>query len=494
MVASRSILAKRLLPVGAVFLVVARITCAQQSQIIIGPNIQVSKTRADRAHTEVIISADPRDPNHLLGCSIIGSEEPFKASTIAYASFDGGRSWIPTLETNEFFMSTDPACTIGPDGTAYFMADVRTAPDVRLTKVYRSNDGGKTWLPPVSVTFVERPSIAVDGTGGKFHGWVYINGWGGVNDIDGKKTATGVSVSRSLNGGRTFEGPTIRAPLEYDQHYVNAMGNCVVLSNGTLACVFSQSNDDAPVAAQVQSVRLDSSLKVITSSNGGQSLSDAVTITSYYMLRRPPGTTNIIPSIEVDRGSGPFKDRLYVVWPDVSSGRVEVSFAYSLDQGNTWSKPKVINDDQPFEVTDPSQGPDDFMPAIAVNREGVVAVMWYDRRENPDNLGWHVRFRASLDGGETFLPSVRVSEAPAAFGRNERWPVFYWRPVAGGGSPSGAGGLLKLDLGVTGQILNGGDYAGMAADAAGIFHPFWVDNRTGLHQVWTATVKVNGGV
>jgi hypothetical protein len=30
----------------------------------------------------------------------------------------------------------------------------------------------------------------------------------------------------------------------------------------------------------------------------------------------------------------------------------------------------------------------------------------------------------------------------------------------------------------------------MAADAAGAFHPLWIDNRTGVKQVFTASVTV----
>jgi hypothetical protein len=37
-----------------------------------------------------------------------------------------------------------------------------------------------------------------------------------------------------------------------------------------------------------------------------------------------------------------------------------------------------------------------------------------------------------------------------------------------------------------------GDYAGLAADAGGTFHGFWIDNRTGREQVWTAPVTVDG--
>jgi hypothetical protein len=35
-----------------------------------------------------------------------------------------------------------------------------------------------------------------------------------------------------------------------------------------------------------------------------------------------------------------------------------------------------------------------------------------------------------------------------------------------------------------------GDTAGLCADADGVFHPLWIDNRTGERQVWTATFRV----
>ncbi len=28
----------------------------------------------------------------------------------------------------------------------------------------------------------------------------------------------------------------------------------------------------------------------------------------------------------------------------------------------------------------------------------------------------------------------------------------------------------------------------------GAFHPVWIDNRTGTHQMWTVSVSVNGTV
>src|SRR5437667_313434 len=60
-----------------------------------------------------------------------------------------------------------------------------------------------------------------------------------------------------------------------------------------------------------------------------------------------------------------------------------------------------------------------YMPAITVNKAGYVAVTWYDRRGLPTAPGsippfhapgCNVRIRLSLDGGETWQPSVQVNE------------------------------------------------------------------------------------
>lgn len=461
---------------------------AQERLISVGPNVRISAARSDWAHTEMNIAADPDDPKHLIACSIFKSQKPYQLSSIVYVSFDGGNTWTPTLEATGTPHSSDPNCTIGPTGAAYFITDARTMSLTRVAKVYRSKDGGKSWLPPVSLpSFLERPSIITDTRDGTN---IFVNGWSTPRDLNSGKGLSAIGLSRSLDAGASFENPINGTPFENDRHYPIGMGNCVMLSDDNLVCTIIQSDDDSPIDEQAQSIRLKAKIRVLTASQQGAVLSNALSVASTYILRRPPGSTNFSPVIAVDPSNGPLKDRLYLVWTDVTAGRTQISFAYSADKGKTWSNPKYINDDQTFDALDPSQGPDDFMPVVAVNRNGVVGVMWYDRRENKDNLGWFTRFTASLDGGESFLPSVRVSEAPAVFGPQANWPIYFWRSISGGGSKF-PGGSLTLDLQITGQFFNGGDYAGMATDANGVFHPIWADNRTGLHQLWTSAIKVN---
>jgi len=53
-------------------------------------------------------------------------------------------------------------------------------------------------------------------------------------------------------------------------------------------------------------------------------------------------------------------------------------------------------------------------------------------------------------------------------------------------SPTHVGVILQ------GRQFFAGDYAGLAADAGGTFHAFWIDNRTGLAQIWSAPIVVDG--
>jgi hypothetical protein len=161
----------------------------------------------------------------------------------------------------------------------------------------------------------------------------------------------------------------------------------------------------------------------------------------------------------------------------------------SSDKGKTWAHPIVVNDDLLHGPNERSPDPGNHMMSmVAVNKEGVVGVMWYDPRDAQDKDGYSVRFSASLDGGETFLPSVRVSEASASY-ELKNWQ-FWMQAEGGGNSEAGAAGPnFKGSFGVN---LWPGHTTGLAASADGVFHPFWVDNRTGLTQVWTATAKVQG--
>ncbi len=469
-------------------------------EIAAGSNVQVSSAHPDRFHYETVLAADPKNPQRLLGGAVISTVgDNFQHRTIVYASLDAGKSWEPTLEVRAGLISRDPAVAFGPDGTAYF-ACFAFDPSFKSTYnlfLYRSKDGGRTWLAPTLLPIIDRPYVTVDSSGSKYRGHVYISGNTSTKTFDDKGRSSNLDVFRSLDGGATFEAPVVMAAT--DGNWVINSSNGVVLSDGTLVLLLAEvkglyKDDGSYEIPENRRNTSNARLKVVKSEDGGDSFSKAVIVNDFYMdfNNRWLGlAVNSIPTLAVDSTDGAFRDRLYAVWPDVRSGRSEILSSYSSDKGQTWSKPVAVNDDYPRRP--PDRGPDDFMPVVTVNKVGVVGVMWYDRRDNPDDLGWWIRFSASVDGGETFLPGVKVSEAANEMNRAVE-PIALDEETGGGGNPAALlrGGNLQTHLFLSFFTFNGGDTAGMAADAGGVFHPFWIDNRTGVPQVWTAPVSVRG--
>jgi hypothetical protein len=475
----------------------ARAAIGQEIQV--GPNVQVSAPLADRPHFETILAADPADANRLMACSMLTPSDEPSAQVVTYNSFDGGGTWKLTLHVRGEQESWDPDCVYGPDGVAYSVSEILdsarglyVSPEAEpYIRIDRSADGGRTWTSSRRVPHFERAFLTIDRTAGPRRGWLYLHGQGGSPTMGGARPYVGGLEMHILppDGGiRTL------TRLSGDDSYVINAGPGVVLSDGTFVGIFGEIRNywgpggegrvppnllgrsgDAQANAWLKVARL----------KPGTRRPDIATVGDYFSPWADDiWSSSTIPSLAVDASDGPFKDRLYVAWSDLRSGRSEIFLCYSADGGESWSAPRVVNDDRARLV--PRKGPHHLMPVVTVNRTGVVGVMWYDRRERPDELGWDVRFSASLDGGESFLPSVKVSERPHRPASGKRWPLQGLTWPATPASPAVSRiGLHHFDL-------TGGHTAGHAADARGTFHPLWVSNATGTAQLWTAPVRVEG--
>ena len=128
-----------------------------------------------------------------------------------------------------------------------------------------------------------------------------------------------------------------------------------------------------------------------------------------------------------------------------------------------------------------------FQPAVAVNRDGVLGVSWYDTRHAPSRFAFHQYFAASFDGGETFTSPIQVSGAlsePLGSGNLVPAPVTF----------SGTEGELRVALiSAASRWVNGGDYMGLTTSSDGHFHPVWADARSGAYQVYTAAIRIVDG-
>ncbi len=321
----------------------------------------------------------------------------------------------------------------------------------------------------MALSFNDRPFVSVDGTGGKYNGRIYVghNGLGGI------------VLQRSLDEGQTFLGPVLRPNLGQTKVSVPDLSpnpaNTVILSDGTVVSLFfeeSTLNDRGFGTGK---------LRIVRSIDGGEHYRDEIKVAGYSFDRRGRST---IPNIAVDPGSSLFRDRLYAVWQGTSEDQPseDAFISHSSDSGKTWSQPTQVGE---ILNAPNARAARQYQTTVAVNKDGVVGVMWYEGFETSTTEGYWVYFAASLDGGETWTSPLRVSEVPCEFGKRER------TQISGAVDNEGERGQIKLQLWPN-IWISSGHTAGLVADTKGIFHAFWIDNRTGISQLWTAPVTVSG--
>lgn len=434
----------------------------------------MSAPNSDWGHYEVRIAAHPTDPDVLLAASMVIPDSADQFDVIVYRSSDGGDSWTQSLDVAPGSEEGDPDLAFGPGGRAYLI-EMGAGEDL----LHRSPDGGRSWEEPTPVEIGDRPFLAVSGAGAEHTGRVYVHSSSRTDPLDGGRGENAVAVLRTDSGGSEVVS---RARLHVDgDRYVLGTGESAVLSDGTVVFLYPERQDQSDIGmfeamtAPDPRVHRDPNarLRALVSRDGGESFAPARTVSNWYH-RFGRGRSAMIPALAADTSSGPFRDRLYAAWTDFRSGEGKVLLSHSEDRGRSWSDPIVVN----------RGGGPAFHPMLAVNDEGVLGVAWYDRRNSPSGLGYSVRFAASLDGGETVEPGVRVSDEAFRYSRDDG--LVTW------GSEHRSGGVHGADVALHSFNETGGHTTGMAVDASGRFHPVWVDNRTGVSQVWTAPVTVDG--
>src|SRR2546421_2816862 len=129
--------------------------------VILGPrcNRQVTcDASPSNARSESSIAVNPFDPFNLVGSSKRFTDPAtYQFTLAAYASFDGGLSWIdsgPLPPLPGWAGSSDPAVAWDSTGGVYVVAlPFGTGPTLPLIgiAVYRSADGGRTWGLPTLI-------------------------------------------------------------------------------------------------------------------------------------------------------------------------------------------------------------------------------------------------------------------------------------------------------------------------------------------------------
>lgn len=441
--------------------------------IVVGPNILVSRD-GDVAHCETMIAANPKDPRNLLGGSIVMIRPDGGAANKAYVSFDGGATWSDITFPEELEKGgADPQVGFGVTGTAYF---VGLSPEI---KFYRSEDGGRTWSKALVLGHGDHEMLITDHTFGPYAGRVYLTAEASVpgsKEIEDLQMRRRVVLFRSADDGRSFIGPI---EVAHGNNTGLAAVNLLVLSDGTLFIPMLEYPNYA-IDKEASTWRAVFSL----STDGGVTFSAPRPIAEIpfggvkvmRQVQKSGRVDQIGPAVFAVDTQGKFRDRIYAAWTELEGDRYRLMLSWSSDRGATWSEPKPVDPNAPAYASQ-------YQEMIATNRDGVLGVFFYDTDGFPSRDRFDVSFTASLDGGETFLPKVRVSSATSnPFGSGNLRPGPFVRAERGLVTASFVSGMSRWPA--------GGDYIGMTAGSDGVFHPLWADGRSGTYQLYTAAIRV----
>jgi hypothetical protein len=354
---------------------------------------------------------------------------------VSASSTNGGASWTINSNTKSsvctggtaanggnYERSSDPWVAISPNGTAYLMTlsvdtnpgGFGTSPNAML--VMRSTNGGASWGNPTTLIRDESPNVLNDKNSmtadPNSSNFVYAiwdrlasptSGNTNQNAFENSIDFSGdVYFSRTTNGGASWE--PARKIYKAGQ-VAQTIGNLIVVEpttggfNGELVDVFTQirafKNSGDTRGTFISAIR--------STDHGATWTKQEVTISQFPRGRvadpddgRAHRTGDINPEAAVDPNTG----AIYVVWQDSSFGpRSSIALSRSTDGGLTWS-PKIKVNATPTNI--PLGNQQAFTPMVSVNDSGVVAVSYYDFRNN------------TADGGATTPTDAWVVHCHAA--------------------------------------------------------------------------------
>jgi BNR repeat-like domain len=406
---------------------VAATASGATGRIQVSPVVDVSRDQLSQNETPLAVN--PANPQNLLTGA---NDWNYNDGCAMNASFDGGRSWTPTLPngflpgvtkftndpnvpgTGVYDAGGDPVIGFGPDGTAYFVCQAfdlgggggNSGHQIALL-ANRSTDGGRTWLTKglTQITtwqgngvtkgsngqFADHESMHVDNSAtSKYNGAIYVT-WaqfsGNVN--------SDVYVSVSRDGARTFSRPVLvtssNVKNNQDQRIVTA-------PDGTAYLTFDNSVNG----------KKNLVLFVSKSTDGGQTWSAPTQFGSVNnaVCLFPPDCFNI--SGNPFRAGGtypaptydPLRNRLDVIYADIVDGKAQIFFTWANASDLTrWSMPTVVA----------AGGGDRFQAELSSAPNGRIDVSFYDRSYS-NNTQVDMTYATSSDGGQSWR-SARVSSA-----------------------------------------------------------------------------------
>jgi hypothetical protein len=372
------------------------------------------------SQNETPIAINPANPANM----ITGANDwNYNDGCAVNTSFDGGKTWSPTLPngflpgmttftndpnvpgTGAYGAAGDPTVAFSPDGSvAYFVCQAFnfTSPFQIAMLLNRSYDGGRTWqqtgLTQITTDtgngvskgsngqFPDHENIHVDPT----NGWIYV-AWAQFN---GKSTHSPVQVAISKDGGNSFTTTQVtfnNIRNNQDQRVVtDPQGNAYVTwdtgvqgGKGTVLYVSKLARGSSTWSDPYQFATLNNPVCLFPPTcfdiSGGQFRAGG----SY-------------PAPAFDTAN----NRLYVAYADIK-GTYAQTYLQSTPASDltAWTAPVAVA---------PGAG-DQFAAELGIAPNGRIDLMFDDRRYSANQLV-DVSYATSSDGGTTWR-NTRVTSA-----------------------------------------------------------------------------------
>ena len=377
------------------------------------------------------------DPTNAANLTVTAKINAGETETAAFSTRDAGQTWSVTTQAQ----SSDPDVVYDNRGVAFWsFIDLTVG---KRNSVRRSRNG-RDWDAPRVITkaAVDHAHLAVDRGQSAWGGSVYLAG----RNIG----APVITVVRSRDGGETWAETQIPVAGTIGLGFVD--GPPRVLRDGTLI-VFAKSfnqilvENDHYAGARARAY-------ILRSTDGGLTFAPPILVREINTPANagPGGARGFAATGGFVAGQN--LERLYLVsCHEIQNQPGVLQLCTSDDGGLTWSAPRAITSALPD-----NRGAGAL--SLVTNARGTLGIQFFGVGSDGQ---YDLYFIASVDGGASFSPPLRVSGVTSSAPAQKSQP---------------------REL--------GGDQVACDADAKGQFQLVWADNRNGddFYSIYTRAVAV----
>lgn len=365
-----------------------------------------------------LLAANPDEPRLVALASRIDGPSQFGCQL--HLSGDGGTTWIPARPVPTLPKGAErcyaPEIAFDAKGTLYYLftglhGRGNTPMGVFLTT---SRDWGRSFGVPRRILGANNYSVrmGVDRERDRLHlVWLHATAEPSLGGLP--PTSNPIQAAHSDDGGMTFSMPVVVSDAERPRAVAPGLA---LGPRGSVHVAYYDLQRDAIDYQGLEGPAWQGTWSLVVSTSGdagghfgpGTVIDDTIVPPERVMLifTMPP------PSLVADD-----KGRVYVSWWDGRHGDWDVFTARSADGARSFGRGVRMNDDPV------GNGRHQYLPRLSVSDDGRLDAIFYDRRDDPENVRNHVSYTSSLDGGRSFTPNLRITTASFFSDTGSRYPI-----------------------------------------------------------------------